>query len=298
MELRQLAYLIAVIEEANFTRAAERLHVAQPGVSAQIRALERELGATLLDRSRRSVTLTEVGATVLPYARAALAAVDGAREATEELTGLLRGHLTIGTLTSISSHGLDLPALLSGFSRAHPAVEISLAVADSAQLADAVRTGRYDLAVLGLGAATPPGLAVEVITSEPLVAVVASHDPLAEHASITLAALTERSLITLPVGSGLRGCINEATATIGSHPQVTFEAGDPRLVADLAAHGLGVGLVPRSLAELRGPGLHTLTITHPTMTGRIALAWRAEGPTNPATRHFITHLRTDAAPAE
>src|SRR3954467_2389851 len=102
MELRQLEYFVTVVEEAGFTRAAERVHVAQPGVSAQIRRLERELGQELLDRSGRSVRLTEVGAAVLPYARAALAAVDGVRLAVDELTGLLRGQVAIGTVTSHS----------------------------------------------------------------------------------------------------------------------------------------------------------------------------------------------------
>ena len=113
MELRQLEYFVAVTEEAGFTRAAARLHVAQPGVSAQIRQLERELGQPLFDRSGRTVRLTEAGEAVLPYARAALAAVDGARRAVDELTGLLRGHVTIGTIDWIQS--LDLPGLLAGF---------------------------------------------------------------------------------------------------------------------------------------------------------------------------------------
>src|ERR1044072_2202769 len=92
MELRQLEYFVAVAEEGSFTRAAEKVHVAQPGASAQIRRLERELGAALLERTSRSVRLTDVGAAVLPYARAALAAVDGARLAVGERTGLLRAH--------------------------------------------------------------------------------------------------------------------------------------------------------------------------------------------------------------
>src|SRR4051794_37700719 len=103
MELRQLAYLVAVIEEANFTRAAERVHVAQPGVSAQIRRLERELGQPLLDRSSRPVRPTAAGAAVLPYARAALAAAAGARAAVDELAGLMRGEVSIGTVTSLPS---------------------------------------------------------------------------------------------------------------------------------------------------------------------------------------------------
>ncbi|MFD0539693.1 LysR family transcriptional regulator [Actinomadura luteofluorescens] len=140
-------------EEAGFTKAAARLHVAQPGVSAQIRQLERELGQPLLDRSGRTVRLTEVGAAVLPYARAALAAVEGARLAVDELTGLLRGHVTIGTIDWIRS--LDLPGMLAGFHRDHPDVEITVVQEDSATLTEGLRTGRIDLAFLSLGAARP-----------------------------------------------------------------------------------------------------------------------------------------------
>jgi len=100
MELRQLEYLVTVADEGGFTRAATALHVAQPGVSAQIRQLERELGQPLFDRSARTVRLTEAGEAVLPYARAALDAVAGARLAVQELTGLLRGRVAIGTVTS------------------------------------------------------------------------------------------------------------------------------------------------------------------------------------------------------
>src|SRR6185503_5280934 len=93
MELRQLEYFVAVAEEASFTRGAARVHVAQPGVSAQIRRLEQELGEMLLDRSGRTVTLTEVGEALLPHARAALSSVDGARLAVDELAGLTRGRV-------------------------------------------------------------------------------------------------------------------------------------------------------------------------------------------------------------
>jgi DNA-binding transcriptional LysR family regulator len=88
MELHRLEYFVAVAEEGSFTRAAARVHVAQSGVSAQVRRLEAELGQPLLDRSGRTVRLTEVGAVVLPYARAALEAVAGARHAVDELTRL------------------------------------------------------------------------------------------------------------------------------------------------------------------------------------------------------------------
>src|SRR4051812_15116700 len=155
MELRQLRYFVTVVEEANFTRAAERLHVAQPGVSAQVRQLERELGEELLDRSGRTVQLTEVGAAVLPYARAALSAVSGVRAAVAEFTGLTRGHVTVGMVSSMPPHAVALPELLSGFHRRHPAVEITLLEAGSGVLLDELRAGRLDVAFAGL-AGEPP----------------------------------------------------------------------------------------------------------------------------------------------
>ena len=99
MELHQLEYFVAVAEEASFTRAASRVHVAQPGVRAQVRRLEPELGQRPLDRSGRSVRLTEVGSAVLPFARAALDAVANARLAADELAGLVRGQVTVGMVS-------------------------------------------------------------------------------------------------------------------------------------------------------------------------------------------------------
>src|SRR4051794_20371132 len=135
MELRQLEYFVAVAEEANFTRAAERIHVAQPAVSAQIQRLERELGLPLLDRSRRSVRLTAAGEAALPHARAALAAVGDMHLAVDELTALVRGTVTIGTVTS---HNVDMPGLLADFHADHPNVEITLSTDGSDALIEGV----------------------------------------------------------------------------------------------------------------------------------------------------------------
>ncbi len=291
MELRHLQYLVAVAEEANFTRAAARVHVAQPGVSAQIRQLERELGQQLLDRSGRRVTVTAAGAAVLPHARAALAAVAAARDAVDELTGLLRGRIGIGTLTSISSEGFDLPALLAQFHDDHPQVEITLTAANSDQLVRSLHDGRLDLAVLSLGAAEPAGLALHVLDEEPLVAAVSPGHPLAARQTITLRALARQPLISLPAGTGLRSILDAALAAAGLTPTISFEAGDPRILAQLAGHGLGVAVLPASVTAARPGGLHAVAITRPALRGRIALAWPAGGPANPAARELIRRAR-------
>jgi DNA-binding transcriptional LysR family regulator len=291
MELRQLEYFVTVADERNFTRAAARLHVTQPGVSAQIRQLERELGQELLDRSGRVTRLTEAGETVLPFARAALGAVAGARLAVDELSGLLRGHVAVGIVTQCAS--LDIPDLLASFHRHHPAIEITLAEDSSDHLTEGVRAGTYDLAFIGLGPEAPGGLAVQVVTDEPIVAAVGTDSDLAGTGSVTLAEIADRALISLPAGTGLRACVDAAYASAGLHPRVGFEASDPRLLARLAERGLGLAFLPTSAARAHGSGLHVITVTDPPMRGRLALTWRADGPVSPAARALIAHARTE-----
>ncbi|MBQ0986457.1 LysR family transcriptional regulator [Streptomyces sp. F63] len=288
MELRQLAYFVAVAEERNFTRAAERLHVAQPGVSAQIRRLERELGQELFDRSGRSVRLTEAGAAALPHARAALAAVDGTRLAVEELTGLLRGAVAVG---SVTSHKVDLPGLLADFHRDHPAVEITLTEETTDRLVDGLRTGRLDAAVISVGDTVPDGLASLVVDDQPIVAAVARGHELAARARVPLDTLRERALISLPAGTGLRARLEEACAVAGFTPRIALEAGDPGLIAELAARGLGVAILPAVVAASRPERLAAVAITRPDLRGRLVFAWRAGGPSGPAGRELVARAR-------
>ncbi|WP_067466245.1 LysR family transcriptional regulator [Actinomadura macra] len=289
MELRQLEYFVAVTEEASFTKAAARLHVAQPGVSAQIRQLERELGQPLLDRSGRTVRLTEVGAAVLPYARAALAAIEGARLSVDELTGLLRGHVTIGTIDWIRS--LELPAMLAGFHRDHPQVEITVTQDDSATLVDGLLTGRIDLAFISLGSERPEGLRTQVVIEQALYAAVAPDHELAGRSAVALRTLATRDLVSLPKGTGLRAVLDEACADAGLRPRIAFEAAEPPVLAQLAAQGLGVAILPESAARAYADELHLMPIVRPRLQGRIALAWRAEGPRSPAARAVISRAR-------
>lgn len=289
MELHQLEYFVAVAEEAGFTRAAARLHVAQPGVSAQIRRLERELGQPLFDRSGRAVRLTGVGEAALPHARAALAAVAAVREAVAEQEGLVRGQVAMGMVTSAGP--VALPDFLAEFARRYPGVEITLGEANSDVMVTALREGRLDVAVIGLAEGVPAGLTTQVVLDEALVAVVTPADPLAGRTELSLAELAERSLICLPKGTGLRGVLDHAFAAKGLHPKVTLEASDPNVLAQLALRGLGAALVPESLARYYGEQLHPMLL-RPRLRGRLALAWRAAGPIAPAARALIEYARS------
>jgi len=288
MELRQLEYFVTVAEEGNFTRAAQRVHVAQPGVSAQIRRLERELGHQLLDRSGRTVRTTEVGAAVLPYARAALAAVAGARLVADEFRGLLRGRVAFGMVTS---HQFDVPGLLAGFHDDHPDVEITLVEDRSGALTDGVRTGRLDAAIISLAPGVRPAdLDVAVLTDEAIVAAVRRDDEWSDRTAVPLETLRTRPLISLPEGTGLRARLDRAFAERGLHPRIGFEAGHPGVLADLAARGLGVAILPESVPAGRDD-LHALEISDPPLRGCLALVWRAAGPVTPAARVFLDRAR-------
>lgn len=288
MELRQLEYLVAVADEGGFTRAATALHVAQPGVSAQIKQLERELGQPLFDRSGRTVRLTEAGEAVLPYARAALEAVAGTRLAVQELTGLLRGRVAIGTVTSLGTD-TDLPGLLAGFRAAHPGVDITLSEDTSDRLLRGLLDGRCDLAFAGLAGDPPAGVGTQTVIDTELVAAVAPGDALAGRSSLRLRTLEGRPLIVLPHGTGMRAAIDAGCAAAGFRPRVAFEAGNPEVLARLAEQGLGVAVLPAALAASR-PGLHALALTRPALRSRLVLAWR-EAPASPAARALIRHAR-------
>ena len=304
IDLKWLRSFVVVAAEQSFTRAAERLHIAQPGISAQIRQLERELGQPLLDRTGRVTTLTEAGKAVLPFARAALDAVAGAREAVDELAGLLRGHVAVGMVVQCAA--LDLPGLLASFHQRYPAIDITLAEDNSDRLADGVRDGSYDLAFIGTGASDPAGLSLQVVADEPVVAAfsAAAASPegaasaesagfaeLAGRDSAALAEIAHLTVISLPLGTGLRSAVDAAYASAGLNPRIAFEASDPRMLARLAAHGLGLAFLPASVAAAHGTGLHVLTVRDPEIRGRLALAWRAEDPVSPAARALIAHAR-------
>jgi DNA-binding transcriptional LysR family regulator len=169
----------------------------------------------------------------------------------------------------------------------HPAIEIALSEANSDRLIDELRDGRLDMALIGVGGAPPAGLGSRVLLDEPLVAAVPPDDPLAARDTVTLRALQERPLISLPRGTGLRTCIDEACAAAGLRPRIALEASAPGALALLAVRGLGVAILPESLAKAHESELHAVAIIRPALHARIELAWRPDGPASPAARALI-----------
>ncbi|MFJ9776365.1 LysR family transcriptional regulator [Kitasatospora sp. NPDC101157] len=307
MELRQLQYFVTVAQHGSFTRAAELLHLSQPGVSTQIRRLERELGHQLLDRSGRSVRLTTVGEAVLPHARAALAAATAARRTAQEFDGVRRGRVRLGmvagaALTPPPALGTfpGLATTLAAFRQDHPGIDFSLAEDTTARMLDCLREGRLDLAVIGLPTAASggegddgwtalPGLGLHPVLEVPLVALCPVGHPLAAaEGPLPVAALAGQALVSTPRGTGMRTALERALAEVGAAPTVAVEAAAPPQLAELAAHGLGVAVLPDPGP---GAGLPVRRLTGPVPRVRVALAWPTGRPPAPPTAALLAHLR-------
>ncbi|HEX8854374.1 MAG TPA: LysR family transcriptional regulator [Thermoleophilaceae bacterium] len=294
MDLRQLSYFVAVAEEGQFTRAANRVSVAQPAVSAQIRRLERELGEALFHRDQRAVTLTGAGEALLPHARAALAAAERGRDTIASLRDMLHGRLSVGVAGPVDDRFAEA---LGAFHRAHPAVEIALTQQHNEPLLAAVADGAIDAAIVGAGVQPlPPRVRTRVVATEPLVLAVRRGDPLSSRRTVTLAQLRDQPMITLVRGSGLRTVLESACRDAGFIPRITAEAGELTSLSELAAEGLGVAILPRSATD--GADLAVLKITRPRLRRRTALAWN-EATTSPAARAFLAlaNKRFDSSPS-
>ncbi|SCL30354.1 DNA-binding transcriptional regulator, LysR family [Micromonospora rhizosphaerae] len=246
MELRQLEYFVAVAEERHFTRAAVRMHVAQSGLSASIRSLERELGASLFVRNTRSVELTDEGHALLTQARHALANVAAAKDAVAAVQGLLRGTLAVGTLQCLGA--VDLPAVLARFHAAHPGVEIRLRQGGSPDLIERVRTGDLDLAFVSAPAGGAPGVTLTPIAAEPMVLACGPAHPLRERGTVDLRDLQNETFIDFSPGWITRDVVEQAMAAAGVERRVAFEVNDVHSLLDLVSHGLGIAVVPQVFA--------------------------------------------------
>jgi DNA-binding transcriptional LysR family regulator len=242
MNLRQLDYLVAIADQGSFTRAAERLLVAQPSLSQQIKSLEHELGGSLLERLPTGVRLTAAGKAFLPEARAAVAHAERARRNARSALGLEAGEIEVATVTSVA-FGV-LPPAFERWHERYPGTTITLREYPHRRaLDDAVRLGVGDVAV----GPRPPewhGPAVELGWEE-FVVVLPASDPLARNKrSIALEQLAERDWVLFGPDHGLSELILETCARAGFVPRRTIQTGQVVAAAHLAAAGLGVTMIP------------------------------------------------------
>ncbi|MDN3024305.1 LysR substrate-binding domain-containing protein [Streptomyces sp. S.PB5] len=293
MELRHLQHFVAVAEDQHFTRAAERLLVSQSGLSASIRALERELQTPLFVRTTRRVTLTPAGRALLGEAERILAQVRSAHEAVAAVQGVLRGMLALGSEQCIA--GVHVAGLLAAFRRQHPDVEICLRQAGSGALAEEVAAGRLDLAfAVRTAQEDTDQLRVVPLADEPLTVLCHPDHRLARAgAAVTPEDLGGEVFVDFHPDWGPRRTTDAAFAAAGVRRAVALEVNDVHSLLDLVDENLGVAVVPRHFRHKR-PSLTALPVkgTAETVYETVALL-PPEQATSPAARALMALLEKE-----
>jgi DNA-binding transcriptional LysR family regulator len=286
MELRHLRYFAAVAEELHFGRAARKLHISQPPLSMQIRALEEELGVTLLNRTQRSVSLTQAGNALLAEARHILARVDQAVLTTRRAGRGEIGELLVGFI-SVADYNV-LPEVLREFRRRFPLVNLTLREATTdTQLRDLI-AGRIDVGFV-LPPVNEPALESIAILREPLIAALPEKHPLARKpGKLALEKLKDAPFILIPRPNapGLYDDIVSCCKAAGFSPRVEQEAIQMQTIVSLVSAELGVALIPASMMHLQRTGVVYKELRGGSPPIEIRLVWR-RGDDLPALRVFI-----------
>ena len=254
VELRHLRYFVAVAEELHFGRAAQRLHIAQPPLSQQIRRLEQDLGVRLFHRTNRRVELTDAGRAFLVEARLTLAQSERATEVAGRAARGEVGQLIIGYMASAELN--VFPRLLPAFRKRHPEVELVFQLLGASEQFQMLRDGQIHAGFLRLPA-SDRALTVKPIFREPLVVVLPERHPLARRRSLTLPALRGERFLLFPrrfapeYYDALMGIFRQA----GVEPQVVHDTNRLHTTLSLVATGRGVSLTPKCVGRLARPGV-------------------------------------------
>ncbi|MFJ8692424.1 LysR family transcriptional regulator [Streptomyces roseolilacinus] len=296
MQFQQLVYFVAVAETRHFTRAAERVHVSQPSLSQQIRALEKELGAELFSRARGNIALTDAGEALLPLARRILADADTARHEVQELARLRRGRVRLGATPSLCT-GL-LPEVLRSFHDLYPGIRLFVEEGGSHDLVRGLARGALDLALVVLPLPTPsPALTTVRLLQEDLVVVSSAADP-APRRPVRIADLEGRPMVMFRHGYDLRELTVAACRAEGFEPSFTVEGGEMDAVLGFVRAGLGVAVVPSMVAARAGRDLRVTALAPPGLRRTVALAHRSDVAPPRAARELQRVLLRSTVGAE
>jgi DNA-binding transcriptional LysR family regulator len=291
MDLRQVGYVLAVVDEGGFTRGARAAHVAQPSLSQAVRAVERELGVELFQRAGRRVRLTAAGVAFVEAARVVIRDVATLHAAVDAVRGVVEGTLDLVALPTLAVD--PLAALLGRYRRAFPGVSVRVAQPeDTGTATGLVQRGDSEVALTELP--VPDALVTHPLEVQELVVVLPPGDPLARgRGPLALERLAGVALVATPVGTSTRTIIDNAFAGAALRADVRVEIDQREAILPLVLNGAGAAFLPRSLAaeaELRGASVRRL---RPVLTRRIGIAHRA-GVLSPAARAFVDLAVPDA----
>lgn len=275
MEIRQLQHLLAVADEGSFTRAAARLHLSQPGLSASIKTLELELGTQLFVRHGRRVDLTESGRALYSGARRVLAALDATKA---QVAGGSRGvqrTLSVGSIPLFA--GLDLAALIRKFTARHPEVVVAVTVGFPVDLMEKVRQGEIDLAFVTMPRRVPEDLSLLPVATYPMVLACPLGHRLADRPVVDFATLESETFVDFDPVLAAREVTDDAFHAAGIQRRIAATSNEIGSLLELVAHGLGVAIVPRPLALATRVPIQLVRLTGTSLVWSVAVATKAGG---------------------
>lgn len=291
MELRHLRYFVAVAEELNFTRAAKRLGIKQPPLSAQIRKLEKEMGTALFRRETRGVELTDAGKLLLEEARIILRQVDRATTGVRRRGRGETGRISVGSAGGTFFHPL-IPAIIREYGKRYPDIVLTPEASNTSLLVARVCAGQIDMAFVRPPIGAREGLATVPLVDEEAVMILPTGHRLAGSASAPLSALAKDTFILFPrtLHPGSYDLIIAACRRAGFEPVLGQEA--PQIVSTvpLVAAGLGVSIVPRSICRIHADGVFCLPIEGDMPRAEIWLAYRRDDRSQ-AVKNFVAVAR-------
>ncbi|MDQ8186316.1 LysR substrate-binding domain-containing protein [Pelagicoccus sp. SDUM812002] len=291
MELRQIRSFRVVAAEEHFRRAAEKLNIAQPALSLQVRQLEEELGTQLFERVGRGVRLTDAGSLFWDYADRIVSLVDESAEATREHSALVRGRLRIGIAqTPNCCFG---PLVISAFKRRYPQVFVSLAELAADEIETSLLKGELDLGI-GFGPCDSPNLASETLYEERFVALAPRGHPWYNKKTISLKTLAQAELILLTRDYCTRRIFEKTCDDLDVSLKVAIEMNTIEgIIASLESTGLA-SVLPAQVANspLMNATLRSVPIAQPGIRRKVALVYRKSGYLSPAAHAMATEWKT------
>jgi len=288
MELKQLEYFIVLCEELHFTRAAEKLGIAQPSLSQQIRLLEHEVGTPLFDRIGKKNVLTEAGKTLLHHSYNIFHELSQAHASISELQGLERGSLKIGSLLTVASY--LLPPTVIDFHRLYPNIELSIHGQKTDDIYRGLLENKLDLGIVFLPM-EHEDLEMIPLYQEDLAFAVPIDHPMTQKHSVNLDILQEVPSVLLPDTYFMRQLINEKCHKLGFDPQPVMEMTTMESIINMISDGVGVTILPKAyLKFIDHKSIHTVPIENPALTTQIGVVYRKNKYLCAASRIFLEKL--------
>lgn len=295
MDIRSLRCFQTVAREANFTRAAEKLHLAQPAVSMSVKRLENALGLTLFHRNERRITLTDEGERLLQHADRILQAVADAELEMQELTGLTRGQVRVGIPSMLGSY--YLPELLMGFRHSFPALQLSVVEGGTTHIRRLIEKGDLDIGIVVDGGETDELERVHLMQVETLVCVSPDH-PFARQTSVSFQAFLDEELVLFKEGFFHRQVTEQLARHYHVTPKISFETNLIPLIQSVVRHGFGISALLRPAID-DARDLIGIPFDDPLLFN-LSIAWRQQSYLSQANKAFVDYLlkHSPAMPAD